>query len=369
MRLRPLVVSLLFFVFLPSASALQTEPPQISWAPVPFDANEPATSGLKVLTNPQERSAALQLLDRARQNYTFYGPHTPAFTMKLSFTSNGPLQYEGQGMMQETWIGYGADRWSARIGSAETLRLFAGRHTWSDNPAAPIPLRVQMARSALLWPVVNPRPRVMLRAGAATVEGKAAMCILTSESMPVVDQPRHWVEKEYCVDPEGGNLLLWSEAPGHYVLYDYTTSTEFQGHVVANDISIYEAGSRVMQIHLDSLQDASGVDPQSLRPTAQLMAKGPSFGLRPPVKFPMRVPAPQGTVITSIQPVFVHATIDKNGHAIEAEALQNSNPELTSRALDLVKNSNEGEAEAQREAFIDVEFLQGNRNAQVAAAH
>jgi hypothetical protein len=249
------------------------------------------------------------------------------------------------------------------------LRVFAGRRSWSDNPAAPIPLRVQMARSALLWPVVNPGPRVMLRAGAATVEGKTAMCVLTSESMPLVDQPRHWVEKEYYIDPESGNLLLWSEAPGHYVLYDYTTSTEFQGHVVANEISIYEAGSRVMQIHLDSLQDASGVDPQSLRPTAQLVAKGPSFGLRPPIKFPMRVPAPQGTVITSIHPVFVHATIDKDGHTIEAEALQNSNPELTSRAIDLVKNSNQGQAEAQREAFIDVEFLQGNGNAQIAAAH
>src|SRR5690349_839531 len=103
MRLRPFGVSLLSFALLLSASAQQPQP-QISWAPVPFDANEPATSGLKALTNPQERSAALQLLDRARQNYTFYGPHTPAFTMKLSFTSNGQLLYEGQGTMQETWL-------------------------------------------------------------------------------------------------------------------------------------------------------------------------------------------------------------------------------------------------------------------------
>lgn len=366
MRLRPFVVPLLLFVFFLSASAQQTQP-KFSWAPVPFDANEPATSGLKVLTNPQERSAALQLLDRARQNYTFYGPHTPAFTMKLSFTSNGPLQYEGQGTMQETWIRYGADRWSARVGSAETLRVISSGHMWSDNPAAPVPLRVQMVRSVLLWPVINPRPRVMLRAGAATIEGKAAMCILTSESMPIVDQPRHWVEKEYCVDPETGNLLLWSEAPGHYVVYDYTTSTQFQGHVVANDISVYEAGSRVMQIHVDSIQDASGVNAQSLRPTPQLMAKGPSFGLMPPMKFPLRVPATQGTVITNIQPVFVHATFDKDGHVIEAEALQNSNPELTARAIETVKNSDQGQSAGQREAFIDVEFLLGSQ--QVAAAH
>ena len=366
MRLRPFVVSLLSFAFVLGTSAQQVQP-QLSWAPVPFDANEPATSGLKVLTNPQERSAALQLLDRARQNYTFYGPHTPAFTMKLNFTSNGPLQYEGQGTMQETWMGYGADRWSARIGSAETLRVAFARRMWSDNPAAPIPMRVQMARSTLLWPVVNPRPRVMLRAGAATIQGKAAMCILTSESMPLVDQPRHWVEKEYCIDPESGNLLLWSEAPGHYVVYDYTTSTEFQGHVIANDISIYEGGGRVMQIHVDSIQDASGVNADSLLPTPQLIAKGPSFGLTQPMKFPLRIPPPQGTVITNIQPVFVHATFDKNGHVIEAEPLQNANPELTAKAMEVVKNSNHGEGVAQREAFIDVEFLSGTQ--QAAAGH
>jgi hypothetical protein len=74
----------------------------IQWAPVPADPNELVTGGAKALTNPQERSAALELLDRARQNYTFYGPHAPAFTLKVSFTSNGQLQYEGEGSMQKT---------------------------------------------------------------------------------------------------------------------------------------------------------------------------------------------------------------------------------------------------------------------------
>jgi hypothetical protein len=138
---------------------------------------------------------------------------------------------------------------------------------WSDNPSAPVPMRVQMVRSALLWPVMNMPPRVMLRAAAASVAGKAVMCMLTSAWMPTADQARYWFEQEYCIDPESGNLLVWSEAPGHYVVYDYTASTEFQGHVIANDISIYEAGSRVMQIHVDSIQDASGVNPESLRPT------------------------------------------------------------------------------------------------------
>jgi hypothetical protein len=47
--------------------------------------------------------------------------------MKLSFTSSGQSQYEGQGSMQETWVGP-VDRWSAKVGATETLRvLYGGR--------------------------------------------------------------------------------------------------------------------------------------------------------------------------------------------------------------------------------------------------
>jgi hypothetical protein len=338
----------------------------IQWAPVPADPNELVTGGAKALTNPQERSAALELLDRARQNYTLYGPHAPAFTLKVSFISNGQSQYEGQGSMQETWAGWVADRWTAKIGSAEAMRVIYRGQMWSDNPSAPVPMRVQMARSALLWPVMNTPPRMMLRAAAATIAGKAVMCILTSASMPTVDQPRHWLEQEYCVDPESGNLLVWSEAPGYYVFYDYTASTEFQGHLLANNISIYESGSRVMQIHVDSIQDASGINPESLRPTPQLMAKGPSFGLGPPMRYPILVTEGKGTIPTAIQPVLVHATIDRDGHVLEAEALQNSNPELAAKAIDTLKTRVQGRAIRQREVFVNVEFMTGSR--QVAAA-
>jgi hypothetical protein len=354
----PLQVLSFIMVFATMGLVFGQEIQRIQWAPVPPDPNEPVTAGAKALTNPQERSAALQLLDRARQNYTFYGPHAPAFTMKISFTSSGQSRYEGQGSMQETWVGL-ADRWSAKIGTTETLRVLYGGRAWSDNPSAPVPMRVQMARAALLWPVVNPPTRVMLRAAAANISGKSAMCMLTSGRMDAVDQPRNWVEKEYCIDPESGNLLVWSEAPGHFVFYDYTTSTEFQGHLVANEISIYEGGSRVMQIHVDGIEDASGVKPDSLRPTPQLMTGGPSFTLGSPMKFPLPVPAGQGVMATVIQPVFVHATIDREGHVIEAEALENSNPELAAKAIDTLKSRNQGNSSVQREVFVNVQFQLG----------
>jgi hypothetical protein len=327
----------------------------IQWASVPFDPNEPVTGSAKILTNPQERSAALQLLDRARQNYNFYGPHAPAFTMKVTFTSSGQSQYEGSGSMQETWTG-SAVRWSAKIGSAETLRILHGGQAWSDNPSAAVPMRVQMARAALLWPVVNPPTRVTLRSAAANIQGRTATCVLTSGQMPAVEQPRHWVEKEYCIDSENGNLLVWSEAPGHFVFYDYTNPLEFRGHVVANEISIYEAGNRVMQIRVQSIEDASGVNPDSLRPTPQQMAAGPSFTLGSPMKFPLPVPAAQGISATTLQPVFIHATIDRQGNVVEAEALETSNPELAARAIEALRRRNQGSSNVQREVFVNVQL-------------
>lgn len=347
----------------------------IAMAAIPPDPNELVTTPAKVLTNPQERSAALELIDRARQNYTFYGEHAPAFTMKVSFVSSGNSQYEGQGSMQETWLRMGADRWSAKIGSMETLRVIYGYQFWSDNPSAPIPMRVQMVRDALLWPVENLRPRASMRAAAATLNGRALMCVLTSGFNENVDQPRQWMEKEYCIEPQTGNLVVWSEAPGYYVVYDYSATTEFNGHVVANDISIYEGGSRVLQIHVDGITDASGVKAETLRPTPELTAKGPSFGLSGPEKFPMMAPPPTGIRPTLIQPVVVHATLDHSGHVVEAEALQNSNPELASKAIETVRNAKLGADGSQREArsvgpqreiFVNVQFLTGPQ--QVASA-
>ena len=122
-----------------------------------------------------------------------------------------------------------------------------------------------------------------------------------------------------------------------------------------------------MQIHVDGIEDASGVKPESLRPSPEVMAKGPSFALGFPMKYPITVPTRQGVIPTVVQPVFVHATIDREGRVIEAEALQNSNPELAEKAIQTLKNSNQGRSQVQREVFVNVEFMSGSR--QLAATH
>ena len=341
------------------------QPQPLKWAPVPPDANELVTSPPRALTDPQDRAIVLGLLDRARQNYNFFAPKLQPFLLKARFVSSGQLPYEGQGTMEQIWNDR-FNRWTAKIGSMETVRIGIGRNMWSDDPSAPVPLRVQMARSALLWPVDSIAPRAMLRAADTSLGGKALICVLSSLGVQDTDQPRHWVEREYCVEPQNGNLVVWSEAPGHYVVYDYTSSIQFAGHVIAGDVTIYEAGHQVMKIHVDSIEDASGINPESLVPSREILAKGPSFMLGLQSRFPFRVAAPSGTIPNLIQPVIVHASLDRSGHVLEAEALQNSNPELAANAIDKLKSGTWGTSPWQREVFVDVEFLVGNQ--QVAAA-
>jgi len=340
------------------------QPQSLQWASVPPDPNELVTTPPRALTDPQDRAIVLGLLDRARQNYNFFAPKLQPFLLKARFVSNGQLPYEGQGTMEQIWNDR-FNRWTAKIGSTGILRVGIGRNMWSDDPSAPVPLRIQMARSALLWPVDSVAPRVMLRAADTSLGGKALICVLSSFGVQDTDPLRHWVEREYCVEPQTGNLVVWSEAPGHYVVYDYTSSIQFAGHVIAGDVTIYEAGHQVMKLHVDSIDDASGVKPESLAPTQEILAKGPSFMLGLQTRFPVRVPAPTGTIPNLIQPVIVHASLDRTGHVLEAEVLQNSNPELAAKAIDKLKTGTWGTSPWQREVFVDVEFLIGNR--QVAA--
>src|SRR5712691_3115121 len=62
-----------------------------------------------------------------------------------------------------------------------------------------------------------------------------------------------------------------------------------------------------------------------------------------------------------IQPVIVHAVLDKKGHVVEAEALQHSDSMLSDAALAIVERSNYAKRDAgrpvQREAFINVQFV------------
>ena len=62
-----------------------------------------------------------------------------------------------------------------------------------------------------------------------------------------------------------------------------------------------------------------------------------------------------------IEPVIVHAVLDKKGRVVEAEALRHSDSLLSEAALAIVERSNYAKRDegrpVQREAFINVQFV------------
>jgi hypothetical protein len=147
---------------------------------------------------------------------------------------------------------------------------------------------------------------------------------------------------------------MWSEAPGIYVTYDYDSALEFHGRTLPREITVIEGYDTVLQIHVDSIEDARDVDPATLSPTQEM---SPSFTLSGPYRFPMRVDPQGGTSSSLIRPVIVHATLDsQEGNVMDAEVVESSDAQLNDQALDLVWNSGFPATGIQREVFINVQF-------------
>ena len=326
----------------------QTNPP-------PSDPHEMVTRQPRILTKPADRNAAFDLLDRARKNYNLTDVATP-YALKVSFTTNGTSQNEGEGTMDEEASG-SQRRWVAQLGDSLTIRIQDGNHTYGTNPAEPVPLRVQMVRAALLWPVARQVGAYAIRAADVKHDGGEMRCLLLSRAVPPNPAPRSWYETEYCVDPATGLLQTWSEAPGIFAVYDYNGATEFHGHTIAREVSIYEEGRLAVQAHVESLEDAKDLDPNLFKPTPEMVDAGGSFALGSPNRFPMRVDPTDAPTSTYFQPVIVHAILDaQEGRVLDAEALQNSYPDLSRAAMDLVRNTSFEPSGLQQEVFINVQF-------------
>ncbi|MGA8622775.1 MAG: hypothetical protein WB660_30160 [Candidatus Sulfotelmatobacter sp.] len=353
--LLPLLFTLLLISFGFSQSPLKT-------APLPYDPLELASGPTTVPDTPQKRELLLNLLEHARQNNGMHTPGTPPFAMKVSFSSTGTSRYTGFGELEETWMSGNAFRWSARLGDYSQLRIFYDGAAYDDKPRGPIPLRIQMVRQSVFWPVTGRFAPALIRMATASWQGTELACMLISSGMnDTTPSPgRRWEETEYCIDPKTGLLRTYSEAPGIYTVYDYSETFQFHGRTLARQISIVEDGATVLQIHLESLTDAANSDPDQFVPTRKMLSNGPGDILVGPFRFPQSILAPPGHT-GMIQPVIVHAVLDKKGHVVEAEALQHSDSALTEAALAIVERSNYRRPDqarpVQREAFINVQFV------------
>ncbi len=197
----------------------------------------------------------------------------------------------------------------------------------------------------------------MIRSANAELNGKPVTCLLLSAGVAENPAPRAWVEEEYCIDSATGLLQMWSAAPGIYAEYDYEGATEFNGHTLPRQISIFEGGAFAVQARVESFGDPGQIDANAFKPGPEMTDAGESFTLSGSRRFPMRVDPSDGPTSTYFQPVIVHATLDaQEGRVIDAEVLQDSNQDLSRAALELVKSSSFHATGFQQEVFINVQF-------------
>jgi hypothetical protein len=331
----------------------QTNPP-------PSDPHEMVTREPRTLAKPADRSAALDLLDRARQNLNLHDISTP-YALKLSFETNGAAEMEGEWTMDEISGGASLWRWmamaTAQSQDSVVIRIGANGHVYGTNPSEPVPLRVQLVLSALHWPIMRNAGASAIRAADVERDGKAMSCLLLSASIPPNPAPRSWVEREYCIDRATGLLHMWSEAPGIYAVYDNDGATAFHGHTLPRQISIFEDGRPAVQVRVESLEDAPNLDPNLFKPAPELADAGESFTLASPNRFPMRVDPSDAPTSPFFQPIIVHAILDaQDGSVLDAEALQNSDRDLSRAAIEMVRSTSFPPSGFQQEAFINVQF-------------
>lgn len=348
------------FLLILSAVCFSQDTPQV--APLPYDPLELATGAVVVPDTPEKRELLLSLLERARQNSAMHAPGMAPFNIKVSFNSIGKDSHnQGYGEMEETWLNGQTWRWSARLGDYSQLRIFYEGNVYDDKTQRHMPLRLQMVRNAVFWPVVGNFAYSLMRMATAKWEGTDLACILISgmANEATATPGRRWEENEYCIDPKTGLMRLHSEAPGIYSIYDYNGGVSFHGRMLPRQTTIVEGGTRVLEIHLDNLQDPNN-DSSQFVPTKKMLAHGPGAVMVGPFRFPETVRTPAG-FSGAVQPVIVHAILDSKGKVLDAEVVQSSDPALATAALDFVWRSSYAPAERhdrplQREVFINVRF-------------
>jgi TonB-like protein len=353
--------ALRILLFLSFVSGFSFSQEALKAAPLPYDPLELATGPTVVPDTPEKRALVLNLLEHARQNSAMHTPGMAPFDVKVSFNSVGDSHGTGYGELEETWLNGQTWRWSARLGDYSQLRIWYQGAAYDDKPRGHMPLRLQMVRNSVFWPVVGNFAPSLMRMATAKWEGTDVACILISGGLNEASATpgRRWEENEFCVDPKTGLLRIHSEAPGIYSVYDYNGAVQFHGRTLPRQATIVEGGTTVLQIHLDSIEDANN-DPNQFVPTKKMLSHGPGAIMVGPFRFPAFVRAPAG-YSGEIKPVIVHAILNQKGKVLDAEVVQSSDPALTAAALGLVWHSSYAPPQRrdrplQREVFINVQF-------------
>jgi hypothetical protein len=334
---------------------------QLPFAPIPADPFELVNGGIVVPATPDQRLAAQQVIVRARDQYKLHagGP----FDLKLTFNATGQSLYEGPGTLEELFLGMNGSRWTAQLGSYSQTRIVGAMGlVYDDKPPGAIPMRLQQLREAVFSPIYANPQTAFIRATVVSLGNEELTCVLLTHgnAEPPAIQRRRWDETEWCVNTQSGLLRIASESPGAYTVYDYTDSIRFHDLTLPRNITVSEAGAKVLDIRIESVSDPVSLDRKQLTPTAG-MTTGPVF--HDSVHLFAGVPDGSRQRPTIIRPVIVHAVFGPGGNAMETEIAESSDPSLNVAALNFAKGFKysipppPGAVQEQSQVFLTVRFF------------
>jgi hypothetical protein len=322
------------------------------WTGAAVDKHELVTGKTEILVTPEQRQSVVNLLAAVQHNFSVTMSAHP-YTMKVSFKGSGDTQYEGEGTMlsEEALPNW---KWSAQVAGVTPTRMMAGGKVYGSADA--VPLRVQMVREALFRPVPGAPGQKAIRVADAEFGGKKLTCALLSGDAPQKGLARQWWDREYCVEPSTGLLMVASEAAGVYAEYDYSNGVDFHGHMLPGQITFYQGEKTVLEIRLESVTDGVENAQNEFGAAAVAALTQPTFLMASGQWTPMRVDENPHGELLRIEPVFVHATVSNDtGKVLEAEAVGNS--DLSARAVELVKQTGYEPTGFQRDLYVAVEFF------------
>jgi hypothetical protein len=326
---------------------------RLASAPIPADPNEPVIGGVQMPATPADRTAALALLEFARQNNQLRPPDTPPYILRATFNATGNSMDTGPGEIVETWVSEQSWKWTGSLGSYSVVRSRGYETAVGSKHPGSIPMRLHMVRNAIFWAVQPVDLSQEARTAAIRWNGMPATCILLSRTV-APEETRLWEEEEYCVDNASKLLQVQSPAPGTYVIYGYGGNSQFHGRSIPSRITIYVAGAMVVDAQV-SIADAGPLDESLLQPTPEMIAGGPIDRGELPVRFPMEVRS--ASIFGTAKPVIVHASIDGGGNVLEEELSSAADPALAQTALDLVRKAKFAQSRTQRQHYINVRFV------------
>lgn len=303
---------------------------------VPSDPLELVTADAQPVQDVTQRAEIVNLLINAHRNSNV---RAQPYDLKTTFTVSGSSPSAGLWQEEDVSPGAGLYRWTAQGPNYSAVNLTANRVFFSNQPTAPIPLRLAQVRAAIFYTDTMIGPRASIRTAKASLNGIDVTCALISHGLPASSQSggRRWEEEEYCVDPKQDVLVTYSPAPGLYVAYDYSGGLQFHGKSIANRFTISEAGQTVVEAKTESVTDPPN-NPAAFQP-AGLNPIGVGPALSAPWRMrsmrPSLTGAPTGLVV-------LHGMQSPDGQLTEVGVLAASDPSLSDAALQVASKWNGG---------------------------